>query len=47
MTTPNIYGSVYKNLEKEVLKLADLRHFSDDQTSDFCVFGNMCCQPAL
>ena len=33
MATPNIYWPVYKNLEKEVLKLADFLHFSDDQTS--------------
>ena len=32
MTTSNIYWPVYKNLEKEVLKLADFLHFSDDQT---------------
>ena len=33
MATPNIYWPVYKNLEKEVLKLADFLHFSDVQTS--------------
>ncbi len=33
MATPNLYWPVYKNLEKEFLKLADYIHISDDQTS--------------
>ena len=33
MATTNVYWPVYKNLENEVLKLADFLHFSDDQTS--------------
>lgn len=33
MGTPNLYWPVYKNLEKEFLKLADYIHISDDQTS--------------
>ena len=31
MATPNLYWPVYKNLEKEFLRLADYIHFSDDQ----------------
>lgn len=31
MPTPNLYWPVYKNLEMEFLKLADVVHFSDDQ----------------
>lgn len=31
MLTPNLYWPVYKNLEKEFLKLAEYIHFSDDQ----------------
>lgn len=31
MTAPNLYWPVYKNLEKEFLKLADYIHISDDQ----------------
>lgn len=31
MPTPNLYWPVYKNLEKEFIKLADYIHFSDDQ----------------
>jgi len=33
MATPNLYWPVYKNLEKEFLKLADYIHISDDQIS--------------
>jgi len=33
MAIPNLYWPVYKNLEKEFLKLADHIHISDDQTS--------------
>ena len=32
MSELNLFWPVYKNLEKEVLKLADYIHFSDDQT---------------
>lgn len=31
MATQNLYWPVYKNLEKEFLKLADYLHFTDDQ----------------
>lgn len=31
MNLPNLYWPVYKNLEKEFLKLAEYIHFSDDQ----------------
>lgn len=31
MSVPNLYWPVYKNLEKEFIKLADYVHFSDDQ----------------
>lgn len=33
MTGPNLYWPIYKNLEKEVLKLADYVHFADDQVN--------------
>lgn len=32
MNQPNLYWSVYKNLEKEFLHLAEYIHFADDQT---------------
>lgn len=38
MSTPNLYWPVYKNLEKEFLKLADYIHFSDDQLGTYSMF---------
>ena len=38
MPTSNLYWPVYKNLEKEVLKLADYIHFSDDQLGTYSMF---------
>lgn len=38
MPTPNLYWPVYKNLEKEFLKLADYIHFSDDQLETYSMF---------
>ena len=38
MPTLNLYWSVYKNLEKEFLKLADYIHFSDDQLNTYSMF---------
>lgn len=38
MSTPNLYWPVYKNLEKEFLKLADYIHFSDDQLETYSMF---------
>lgn len=38
MPTPNLYWPVYKNLEKEFLKLADYIHFSDDQLGTYSMF---------
>ena len=35
MATQNLYWPVYKNLEKEFLKLAEYIHFSDDQLSTY------------
>jgi hypothetical protein len=32
MTNPNLYRSVYRSLEREVLALTDVIHFDDDQT---------------
>ena len=37
MVKQNMYWSVYKNLEKEVLKLADFLHFSDDQLNVYSI----------
>ena len=37
MIKQNMYWSVYKNLEKEVLKLADFLHFSDDQLNVYSI----------
>lgn len=31
MKQPNFYWPVYRNLEKELLQLADNIHFADDQ----------------
>ena len=38
MATPNLYWPVYKNLEKEFLRLADYIHFSDDQLGTYSMF---------
>lgn len=38
MPIPNLYWPVYKNLEKEFLKLADHIHFSDDQLGTYSMF---------
>ena len=38
MQTQNLYWPVYKNLEKEFLKLADYIHFSDDQLDTYSMF---------
>lgn len=38
MSIPNLYWPVYKNLEKEFLKLADYIHFSDDQLGTYSMF---------
>lgn len=38
MPIPNLYWSVYKNLEKEFLKLSDYIYFSDDQLGTYSVF---------
>lgn len=38
MPTQNLYWPVYKNLEKEFLKLADYIHFSDDQLETYSMF---------
>ena len=38
MSTQNLYWPVYKNLEKEFLKLADYIHFSDDQVGTYSMF---------
>lgn len=38
MSTVNLYWPVYKNLEKEFLKLADYIHFSDDQLGTYSMF---------
>ena len=38
MSTPNLYWPVYKNLEKEFLKLADYIHFSDEQLGTYSMF---------
>ena len=38
MSIPNLYWSVYKNLEKEFLKLSDYIYFSDDQLGTYSVF---------
>ena len=38
MPTPNLYWPVYKNLEREFLKLADYIHFSDDQLGTYSMF---------
>ena len=37
MPTSNLYWPVYKNLEKEVLKLAEYVHFSDDQLGTYSI----------
>lgn len=37
MSELNLYWPVYKNLEKEVLKIADYIHFSDDQTKVYSI----------
>lgn len=38
MAAPNLYWPVYKNLEKEFLKLADYIHFSDDQLGTYSMY---------
>lgn len=38
MPTPNLYWPIYKNLEKEFLKLAGYIHFSDDQLGTYSMF---------
>ena len=38
MSTLNLYWPVYKNLEKEFLKLADYIHLSDDQLGTYSMF---------
>lgn len=38
MQIQNLYWPVYKNLEKEFLKLADYIHFSDDQIETYSMF---------
>ena len=38
MSIPNLYWPVYKNLEKEFLKLADYIHFSDNQLGTYSMF---------
>ena len=38
MPTQNLYWPVYKNLEKEFLKLADFIHFSDDQLGTYSMY---------
>lgn len=38
MSTSNLYWPVYRNLEKEFLKLADYIHFSDDQLGTYSMF---------
>lgn len=38
MAMPNLYWPVYKNLEKEFLKLADYIHFSDDQLDTYSMY---------
>lgn len=38
MTAPNLYWPVYKNLEKEFLKLADYIHISDDQLGTYSMY---------
>jgi len=38
MPIPNLYWSVYKNLEKEFLKLSDYIYFYDDQLGTYSVF---------
>lgn len=38
MAAQNLYWPVYKNLEKEFLKLADFIHFSDDQLGMYSMY---------
>lgn len=37
MNKPNLFWPVYKNLEKEIIKLADTIHFSDDQLNVYSI----------
>lgn len=37
MNKPNLFWPIYKNLEKEIIRLADTIHFSDDQLNVYSI----------
>ena len=48
MTSINLYWPVYKNMEKELLKLADVIHFDDTQVHVYSAYiGNMLVRVAV